>query len=585
MAFPAVQATNTTNGTAASASAVVNLPAGIVAGDLLLVLHRSADGTALHAVSGGGWTNLFNDNSDASNDRISLWYRQADGTEGATITITQTSSKFASLAWRITGHEDPAVQAPEFATLVTGTSALPDPGAVTPTGGAKDYLFLWMGGWEGEQTSPPAGNPTNYASPFGADSGTGGAVATNCRVASASRALNAASEDPGSWTISASDDWTATVLAVHPAPVLASVEELVAATPMYGGTEALFRAVRDLPPEDVYYHPRYPPYDAAKLVAPTGVGVADAVSVVDAAPSIVARLTLKELPSTPTRTRYQASGVSDCAPADPGGTNRALDPGIVIGPTDLPISVPGLSVDFIAFAFTTPAGDPGFEDLAAALWTAVLNVQAAGAALAYKVRFRAIDDVCGLLNSADQAEPDFTGTGLKTATRTWDPSNAAERYQILVLVTNSGIPAQTLTLRVDDLGSFVDIPGRQAGGVVLADTPSVKVFLTVSDAVALADAVATKVIIAVADAVALADAAPSIAADVPVSDAVGVADASPAVNVFLTVADVAALADTPSVKVFVAITDAVALADTVTVVEIGPGGGVAMVIWIQDDFA
>ena len=216
MAFAVIAATNTTNGTGATASAVVNLPTGIVSGNLLLVFHRNAVGTNAHAVSGGGWTNLFNDNSDASDDRISLWYRQADGTEGTTITITQTSSKFASLSWRITGHENPATQAPQFATLVTGTSILPDPGSLSPTGGAKDYLWLWMGGWEGEQTSPPASTPTNYANAIGADSGTGGAIATNCRVASADRALNAASEDPGSWTISVSDDWTATVVAIHP---------------------------------------------------------------------------------------------------------------------------------------------------------------------------------------------------------------------------------------------------------------------------------------------------------------------------------------------------------------------------------
>jgi len=214
---PVVETTATTNGTTATANAAVNLPSGIVSGDLLLVLHRSASNTTSHAVSGGGWTNLFNDDSDGSNDRISLWYRQADGTEGATITITQTSSKFASIAYRISGAENPSTQAPEFATLVTGTDAAPNPGSLSPTGGAKSYLWLWMGGWEGEQTSPPAGNPTDYSSPLGADSGTAGLTATNCRVAAAQRTLNAASENPGSWTISVSDDWTATVVAVHPA--------------------------------------------------------------------------------------------------------------------------------------------------------------------------------------------------------------------------------------------------------------------------------------------------------------------------------------------------------------------------------
>ena len=92
------------------------------------------------------------------------------------------------------------------AVETTGTSTTPDPPNLTPTGGAKDYLWIWAGGWEGEQTSPPAGSPTggNYANNIiGANSDTAGAVTTNCRVALATRNLNAASENPPAWTISA----------------------------------------------------------------------------------------------------------------------------------------------------------------------------------------------------------------------------------------------------------------------------------------------------------------------------------------------------------------------------------------------
>jgi len=235
MAFPVIATTNTTNGTTATTSAVVNMPASIAAGDLLLVLHRSAVGTAAHSDGGGTWTNLFNDNSDASDDRISLWYKVAAG--GDSLTITQTSSKFASIAWRITGAANPATQAPQFATLVTGSSTTPDPGSLTPTGGAKDYLWLWMGGWEGEQTSPPAGNPTDYAdSILGANSGTGGAITTNCRVASAARSFNAVSQDPGSWTISVTDDWTATVVAIHPAPPAVPLDAAISTTGIVAGS-------------------------------------------------------------------------------------------------------------------------------------------------------------------------------------------------------------------------------------------------------------------------------------------------------------------------------------------------------------
>ena len=211
--FPVVIATSTTDGTTATASAAVNLPAGILAGDLIVAIHRSS-AAGLHGWP-AFWTELADTTVDASANNTSIIWRIADGSEGATVTVTQGSSKFASLAYLIRWWS--GLLGREISTAVTGTSTTPDPGICTPTGGAKDYLWLWLGGWENEQTSPPASQPTNYTNPLGASSGTAGAVTTNCRVAGAQRTNNATSENPGSWTISVSDDWTAWTMAVHPA--------------------------------------------------------------------------------------------------------------------------------------------------------------------------------------------------------------------------------------------------------------------------------------------------------------------------------------------------------------------------------
>ncbi len=217
MAFPQIIAVTGTNGTASDSTPTATISNLVKAGDLLLALIRSDAGTGFAWPGSPVWTELFDSTADAANDAISLAHRFADGSE-LDVTPTVTSGlKWAGLTWVIRGAHP--TQAPEFATLVTGASATPNPGSLSPSWGAEDTLWIWAGGWEGEQTSPPASNPTNYASNIaGADSGVAGAVATNCRVATASRELNAASEDPGSWTISVSDDWTATVLAIRPAP-------------------------------------------------------------------------------------------------------------------------------------------------------------------------------------------------------------------------------------------------------------------------------------------------------------------------------------------------------------------------------
>lgn len=209
MAFPTIQTTATTNGTTATAAPVVNLPATIQNKDLLVVLIRVAVAGAIGWPT--GWTELFDVSDDAADDQIALAWRRADGTEGSTITLSSGNGKFAALAYRIRDADDPQVS-----TRVTGASTTPDPPSFSPSGGSNNYLWLWLGGWEGEQTSPPASTPTNYTNALGASSGTAGVIATNCRVASARRENAVATENPPSWTVSASDDWTACVIAIPP---------------------------------------------------------------------------------------------------------------------------------------------------------------------------------------------------------------------------------------------------------------------------------------------------------------------------------------------------------------------------------
>lgn len=222
MAFPSIAATNTTNGTTAATACVCNLPTGIVAGNLLVVVFRSASSASVTWPA--EWTEAIDSAADASDDCFSIGWRRADGlTDGTTVTVTSSASaKFAATAYRINDWAQSIN--PVFTTVATGTSTTPNPGAATISA-TKDYLFIWTGGWEGEQTSPPAGNPTNYGlNVIGANSGTAGVVATNCRVAMAGRQLNTGvNEDPPTWTISASDDWMAVTVTVHPGANLGPV--------------------------------------------------------------------------------------------------------------------------------------------------------------------------------------------------------------------------------------------------------------------------------------------------------------------------------------------------------------------------
>lgn len=224
MAFPQVVGTTTTGNEILDTDFVVNYPASPVTGNLLFCFVRHTFRN--NSIWPSGWNELFDDTSDAGDQATVGAWRKVDGTEGATFTITQAAlAKDVAIIYEISGAEDPDTQPPEFSTVVVGESTSPDPGSLTPTGGARDYLWLWCGGWTGEQTSPPSGTPTNYSDPIGADTGTVGGANGNCRVAIAERELNAASEDPGVWTISASKPWAAFTIAIHPVSVVAEIPD------------------------------------------------------------------------------------------------------------------------------------------------------------------------------------------------------------------------------------------------------------------------------------------------------------------------------------------------------------------------
>ena len=190
-------------------SHTVSLPSNISLGDLLIVVFSLGGGNGGTVSWPGGWTEIAEiDNSGSI--KLAVAYRQADGDEDPTITVTSTEQERSShTSYRITGHDDPATQAPELSTGATGDSTAPDPDSLTPTGGSKAYL--WLAVHAHSQIVTTSGFPTNYSngiSAQGASAGTG--------VGSAERELTGSSEDPGVFTISGTVKWAAATVAVHP---------------------------------------------------------------------------------------------------------------------------------------------------------------------------------------------------------------------------------------------------------------------------------------------------------------------------------------------------------------------------------
>jgi hypothetical protein len=216
MAFPVVEATNNNHSDSASTSHTVNLPASISAGDLLVVFFGHKD-TAGGATFPAGWTKKTPERTQTGSVAcMALAWRWADGTEGATITVTTANnSRNASVSYRISGAINPSTQVPEENGHGEANTNSPNPPSLAPTGGAKDYL--WLTAYASSHGRTLISAPTNYTNAVGAGSNSG--TGTNVGLGTARRNLNASSEDPGAWSVNgtAIEETVSMTVAIHPA--------------------------------------------------------------------------------------------------------------------------------------------------------------------------------------------------------------------------------------------------------------------------------------------------------------------------------------------------------------------------------
>lgn len=208
MAFPTVESVTET-AFASGTSHNVSMPATVNSGDLLITLFGNDSNATVTTPS--GWT-LIDNTVNGTDPRFSSYYRIADGSEDGTTVDFVTSADEAASAqvYRISGWH--GTTAPEIGTPATGSSAAPDPSSTTPSWGAADTLWIATAGWNRDRTV--SAYPTNYT---GNNTDTvSGAGAGGVGVGSATRDLNATSDDPGTFTISASDPWISYTIAVRP---------------------------------------------------------------------------------------------------------------------------------------------------------------------------------------------------------------------------------------------------------------------------------------------------------------------------------------------------------------------------------
>lgn len=215
MAFPTIEGTNTSVESSDTTSHTVSLPSGINADELLLVV-IGIEGDSGTITDPSGWTRLL---KDVGNNWGTLYviYKVASGSEGSTISFTTSNNRnSAHVAMRISGH-DSSTNAPEINNDDTGSFTQdknPDPPNLSPSGGAKDYLYLCGYGQGDRSGTSEVSVPTNYTSV--ANAFASGGEFDQAGVSVAERNLNASSENPGTFTMQDEARWNAYTMVVYP---------------------------------------------------------------------------------------------------------------------------------------------------------------------------------------------------------------------------------------------------------------------------------------------------------------------------------------------------------------------------------
>lgn len=197
---------NSTSGTGSMNTAY---PAGIQAGELLIVVGGGLGTTSTWNLP-AGWTQLF---FDGSNPSLRAAYKFADGTESGTNFTDSTTQgrRHCVHLYRFTGAH--ASTPPEVGSVASGGSGTqPDPPNLDPAGwDIEDTFWLAIAVAGGVQTTTTP--PTGFSNQLLGDSGGLGPTAVSAELAE-----TAGSKDPATFTLqSATVNWRANTIAIRPA--------------------------------------------------------------------------------------------------------------------------------------------------------------------------------------------------------------------------------------------------------------------------------------------------------------------------------------------------------------------------------
>lgn len=204
--FARVAASATTQITSNTTTPVITLPTGYRNGDILFVWIRGiaagfSPGAASSRAAPTGWALISDWSSpDASDDFAGLWVRQADGSEGSTVTMAalrSTGMTYVAISVAVRNGSWFGLESTGVAGQ-GGSGTAADPPSLTPNLGKQKWLWLAFVSYEDNITVSAA--PTNYSGLATTNLSGFSSGVNACTVAYAWRQREIATEDPGTFT-------------------------------------------------------------------------------------------------------------------------------------------------------------------------------------------------------------------------------------------------------------------------------------------------------------------------------------------------------------------------------------------------
>jgi hypothetical protein len=210
--FPYLDTITPTSFASSVTSMPIAMPASTVSGQRL---HASVSvrNPGTWSTIPTGWSQLAQQTGGGSASQLTIFEKIADGTEGGT-TPTWIASVSTTAIWQVASVVNAHASTASEVATTSGDATAADPPSLTPSWGADNTLWSAVAGHAAASAAAFTAAPANYTGFLNSGASSGGSAVS---VATATRQLNATSENPGAFTAGGSNRfWAAATIAVRP---------------------------------------------------------------------------------------------------------------------------------------------------------------------------------------------------------------------------------------------------------------------------------------------------------------------------------------------------------------------------------